>query len=642
MYTRHFNLTQRPFSRVPAASRCVMYPGIQSCFERARDGIQECAGPVLVIGPSGCGKSMLLALLEQHFHQRLTTVTLNCATIDTRHELIQCLLFEMGLPFQSDCVGELRLKLIDHLKSPEQCPNGLLLLVDEGHNLPLEVLEELRMITNMVCGSRHQIRLVVAGGRALEEKLGHPQLESFSQRIGVRCYLQGMSRTETMYFALAQLQTCGRDGREIFQPSALEKVFDITDGVPRMVAHLCDHTLKMAARQGDEKINSRQVQAAWLDLQQLPAMPEIEDFQASGPESSVIEFGSLDDSVEPALETLESDELELVVEVEYSELCDGDQEVIEQVIQHEITRFPLPDTCETSTPTESVHDAVEITMANSPDGNDRLELINPSGISDEQPVEATLDSLLHQLNVINLDAQNNPDVESKEEPVDLPLNEEPRQETPSEADVSEPITTSDLFGTSFEDEQVIDIQSAMLADQNRISSVMTSAELADLKPVEAETPPSAEQPTPAPPEETSAIAGPEDNLSETFVGDLPAPFVTEHPDSTVESTDSFGSQEDVIHAANAEQQFEAAPQAHDPLQPPMESDETLESEPVSAEQLSAEDDSDMLILDQLPEPAARPEPVNESRPKPSQGQVIRMNYQDLFQQLRNQSPNRSS
>ena len=153
MYVEHFNLTSRPFSRVPSAASCVMFPSIKACYERACDGIQEGMGPVLVVGPSGSGKTMLLSLLENRFARELTVVTLNCAAIDSQQGLIQCLLFELGLPFESQSVGELRLKLIDHLKHEESCANGLIVMVDEAHNLPIEVLEELRMITNIVCGS---------------------------------------------------------------------------------------------------------------------------------------------------------------------------------------------------------------------------------------------------------------------------------------------------------------------------------------------------------------------------------------------------------------------------------------------------------------------------------------------------------
>ena len=199
MYVEHFSLSKRPFSRVPSAECCVMYPGIKSCFERAGEGIDEGVGPIMIVGPSGTGKSMLLSLLENRFSGDMKVVTLNCAAIDSQQGLIQCLLFELGLPFESQNVGELRLKLIDHLKSQDQCATGLLLMVDEAHNLPIEVLEELRMITNIVCGSQHQIRLVIAGGRPLEEKLAHPKLDSFNQRLGVRCYLQNMTRTESMF-----------------------------------------------------------------------------------------------------------------------------------------------------------------------------------------------------------------------------------------------------------------------------------------------------------------------------------------------------------------------------------------------------------------------------------------------------------
>jgi hypothetical protein len=168
------------------------------------------------------------------------------------------------------------------------------LLVDEAHRISVEVLEELRMMTNLVCAGRTRLHLAIAGCQEIEESVA--RLESFNQRIGVRCYLSPMNRTETMLFALAQIQKFGREGREVFQPTALEKLYEITNGVPRIVCQLCDAALQLAADQGEPRVSRRMMEIAWSELQQLPAHLNSLVAQPAAPEKSgIVEFGALSD-----------------------------------------------------------------------------------------------------------------------------------------------------------------------------------------------------------------------------------------------------------------------------------------------------------------------------------------------------------
>ena len=637
MYIRHFNLNRRPFSRVPYATGCVMYPGLQAGFDRVEDGIESGSGPVLIVGPSGCGKSTLLALLVKRFEDELTVVTLNCASIDCRLELIQCLLFELGLPFDSDNVGELRLNLIDHLKSPEQCPHGLLLLVDEAHNLPIDVLEELRMITNLVCGSKHQIRLVIAGTRPLEEKLGHPQLESFIQRIAARCYLQKMSRSETMFFALAQLQMCGRDGREIFNPSALEKVFEITDGVPRLVSHLCDHSLKMAADGNRHQIDARIVQTAWLDLQQLPDTTETEVFP-SGSDGGVIEFGSLDDG--------DADEVSHAVEPEavYSEVGESSQSGLPASadLQQVGTTADLMDKQQSEIDADT-EQAVDSTLdsllqqlnetGQQSTSTEQTSTIRQKPINEMQPLSSAIVSAREL-------AKGHGDIESMVNHETIPQSSPSEFETsmaldeldsvfgshdvelgggktrPEGSDLTggnqdsgqvaaNSISTDELFGSAFEEEPVDEIQSSLLAEQNRISSGLTSKELADLDPGEM---PSLRSSTSTLSNEIVPAADPDPN----WVGGAKT-----EPETIREDDVSI--------------------QKPRPKKPAR-----ANRKPVLCDNSAPKtmDDSDMLVLPEKQVPWVNE--TNIATPPTSRGQVIRMNYQDLFQQLRDSNPNRKS
>jgi type II secretory pathway predicted ATPase ExeA len=248
----------------------------------------------LVIGSSGCGKTLLCQLLAREFRSRLAVVLLTSSHPTSRRALLQAILFELGLPYRGLREGELRLALIDHLSNTARYPAGMLLLIDEAHTLPLKLLEEVRLITNVAVDGQPRVRLVLAGNRSLEERFASPRLESFSQRVAARTYLEPFDRDETREFVRAQLAIAG--GGEIFADDALDAVYQATEGVPRLVNQICDHALVLAYAGGKRRITAAGVEESWADLQQLPTpwQETAADRHASG----VVEFGVLDD--EPA------------------------------------------------------------------------------------------------------------------------------------------------------------------------------------------------------------------------------------------------------------------------------------------------------------------------------------------------------
>ena len=139
---------------------------------------------------------------------------LSSGRLSTRRALLQAILFELGQPYRGMDEGELRLALVDYLTAGEDCPQGMVLLVDEAHTLPLRLLEEIRMITNLVRDGQPAVRLVLAGGCVLEERFASPKLESFSQRIVARCYLESFNRTETQQYIRAQIDAAGGGGED--------------------------------------------------------------------------------------------------------------------------------------------------------------------------------------------------------------------------------------------------------------------------------------------------------------------------------------------------------------------------------------------------------------------------------------------
>lgn len=283
---------ERPFPSHPHVGRYFPAAAIENARRRLTRAIDRGDGPGLVIGGPGTGKSLLLQVLAAQFHERFDVVLLACARLCTRRALLQAILFELDLPYRVRDEGQLRFGLLDYLLSGKQTPSELLLLVDEAQTLPVTLLDELRVLTNLVHGGSPRVRLVLAGSAALEESFASPELESFSQRLAARCYLTPLSRDETAQIVRAQLFACGADVDALLLPDACQAVFEATDGVPRLVNQLCDRAILLAAAEKCTVIDRGVIQTAWSDLQQLPSLWESPP-AAAAKSSGVIEFGGL-------------------------------------------------------------------------------------------------------------------------------------------------------------------------------------------------------------------------------------------------------------------------------------------------------------------------------------------------------------
>lgn len=284
---------ERVFPSYPQVARYFPGSSIEDARNRLGRAIERGNGPGLVVGGAGTGKSLLLQVLAAQFHEEFDVVLPACARLCTRRALLQSILFELGLPYRSRDEGELRLSLLDHLLSKDECPSGLLLLVDEAQTLPPALLDELRVLTNLVRGGAPRVRLILAGSSSLEECFTDPELESFSQRLTARCYLGPFSSQETTQFIRAQLAASRVTPEDVFATDAFAAVFEATDGVPRLVNQLCDRALIDANTAGRSKIDRQVIQATWADIQQLPTPWETPEQSTLTPASRVIEFGNL-------------------------------------------------------------------------------------------------------------------------------------------------------------------------------------------------------------------------------------------------------------------------------------------------------------------------------------------------------------
>ncbi len=300
MHDGCFGLTRRPFASVPQVDD--YFPA--SAVEAARTALSRCLqrgeGTGLVVGPSGTGKTLLCLVLGQQFQRSFRVAMLSSGRLGTRRALFQAILYELGRPYRGMDEGELRLAVADDLMAGEASSRGLVLLVDEAHVLPLRLLEELRLLTNLARGDQPLVRLVLAGGSALEEQFASPKLDSFNQRLAARCYLNAFNRAETQAYIQHQITFAGGQAEVLFRDETCQTVFQATGGVPRLINQVCDHAMLLSYVGGRQQVNPADIEEAWADLQQLPTPWSGESGEAKKESAGngVIEFGTLDESAD--------------------------------------------------------------------------------------------------------------------------------------------------------------------------------------------------------------------------------------------------------------------------------------------------------------------------------------------------------
>ncbi len=332
MYEAYFGLHQRPFTVAPEADRYFAATASESARMSLARAIERAEGIGLLIGATGIGKTLLCRVLATQFRDRFQVAMLASGRLGTRRALLQAILFELNLPYRGMEEGELRLSLIDHLSPRGAAHNaaadvGLVLIVDEAHTLPSKLLEELRMITNLVRDGLPRVRLVLAGGPQLEERFSSPKLESFNQRVVARCYLTALNKDETDQFVRSAIESSGGVASELFTESALAAIYEASEGIPRLVNQICDHALILACAGNVQPIERAGIDEAWADLQQLPAPWTQNRSGTSAATSSVIEFGGLSD--EPSAVLFRSDYANQAVEP--AEQVDAIQQQLEGI-----------------------------------------------------------------------------------------------------------------------------------------------------------------------------------------------------------------------------------------------------------------------------------------------------------------------
>ncbi|MGO9635787.1 MAG: AAA family ATPase [Steroidobacteraceae bacterium] len=263
MYTSFFGLSEKPFAITPDPRYLYLSERHAEALAHLLYGINESGGFIQLTGEVGTGKTTVVrTLLSRIPHHADVAVILNPRLTPVEFLLTIC--EELGVPLAAadrDSVKEMVDALNRRLLSAHAEGRRVIVIVDEAQNLSAEVLEQVRLLTNLETATQKLLQIILIGQPELRELLDRTDLRQLAQRITGRYHLRPLSREETLQYVRHRLRVAGASG-EIFTSAALREVHRLSSGIPRVINVCCDRALLGAYTQEERKLGPGLVRRA--------------------------------------------------------------------------------------------------------------------------------------------------------------------------------------------------------------------------------------------------------------------------------------------------------------------------------------------------------------------------------------------
>jgi general secretion pathway protein A len=263
MYREHFGLKLKPFSITPDPKFLYMSPVHKEALAHLLYGLKEGSGFVVITGEVGTGKTTIMNTFLLKLPPRMPKVVIKNPHIG--QENLYYLLGEaIGMPEEKRSRNAIH-EFEERLKTM----GGAVLIVDEAQGLSTEMLEEIRLLSNLETLHEKLVQIMLLGQQELNDKLNSPQLRQLKQRIGVKYHIPPLDSNETKDYIDHRLRVAGYEPLEepLFTTSALGEIYRYTRGFPRLVNIVCDSVLLAAYTDDVKQINTNLVKKVVGDLE---------------------------------------------------------------------------------------------------------------------------------------------------------------------------------------------------------------------------------------------------------------------------------------------------------------------------------------------------------------------------------------
>jgi type II secretory pathway predicted ATPase ExeA len=266
MYKAFFKLQHNPFGTSPDPRFLYMMPHTREALACLEYGISSRKGFTVLTGEVGTGKTTLLRRALGSFSgRRVSTAFVFNPRLDVL-DFLEFVLTDFGLVpanrTKSGMLLQLNRWLIERYRMDETC----VVVVDEAQNCSWELLEEIRLLTNLETSSEKLLQIVLSGQPELEEKLRQPSVRQLRQRVALWCRTQPLTESQTHAYVAERLRIAGATW-QIFSPEALDLVHRYSRGIPRIINLLCENSLIVAYVEQVQQVTAAIVEGVAIELE---------------------------------------------------------------------------------------------------------------------------------------------------------------------------------------------------------------------------------------------------------------------------------------------------------------------------------------------------------------------------------------
>jgi len=266
MYESFYGLRENPFEVIPNPDYIYLGKNHREALANLLYGVRTKKGFIVITGEVGTGKTTLihylLDKLDGNDHTK-TAFLFNPKL--TANDFIQYILNDLGVRVQGQTKGEYLHKLHRYLLNAYRDEKRVLLIVDEAHGLNPELLEEVRLLSNLETSKSKLIQIVLVGQPELDKTLSQPAFRQLRQRINMRYHLTPLSRKETEEYIEKRLRVAGAQ-EPLFTKKAIQEIYKKSGGIPRSINILCDNALLNGFALYQKIVDVRSVREVAKDL----------------------------------------------------------------------------------------------------------------------------------------------------------------------------------------------------------------------------------------------------------------------------------------------------------------------------------------------------------------------------------------
>ena len=268
MYDQFYGFTGRPFQLTPDPHFYFESGTHRKAMSYLGYGLAQGEGFIVITGDVGAGKTTLVGhLMNTIDPNRLTAVKLVSTQVEG-DDLLRLVAEQFGVEWEGQSKAELLRSIEQYLREEARAGKRTLLIVDEGQNLAISALEELRMLSNFQLGGHSLLQIFLLGQPEFRQTLFHsPALEQLRQRVIATHHLDPMEPEEVEPYILHRLGKVGWTGNPSFSPDAFEEIFDYSEGVPRKLNVLVSRLLLYGAVEQMHRITAQNVRSVVAEIE---------------------------------------------------------------------------------------------------------------------------------------------------------------------------------------------------------------------------------------------------------------------------------------------------------------------------------------------------------------------------------------